>query len=250
LSPGPRGENFSGSCIVTSRNPLIHDGATTATKSERFDAEGVPPCCGRALTAASERLLATVNFRESDFSTHFVNKGVLQARSVRWATWEQPPPTGQARVSLEGYPVTSLSVVAGFDLAVSNSDSRKVVRRVRRRREDSHYARVAQLQASGSLLESLQDHALAADKRPQDQSCTHRASRADRARFFAGVHGTEHRQVRGLVAVTAREKASRAHSPVSWNGSGIGAGPVGRLLSEIMPERVDWLWPGRIPRHS
>jgi hypothetical protein len=50
--------------------------------------------------------------------------------------------------------------------------------------------------------------------------------------------------------VTAREKASRAHSPVSWNGSGIGAGPVGRLLSEIMPERVDWLWPGRIPRHS
>jgi hypothetical protein len=118
LSPGPRGENFSGSCIVTSRNPLIHDGATTATKSERFDAEGVPPCSCRVLTAASERLLATVNFRESDFSTHFVNKGVLQARSVRWATWEQPPPTGQARVSLEGYPVTSLSVVAGFDLAV------------------------------------------------------------------------------------------------------------------------------------
>jgi hypothetical protein len=38
------GENFSGSCIVTCRNSLIHIGATTATKSERFDAEGVPPC--------------------------------------------------------------------------------------------------------------------------------------------------------------------------------------------------------------
>ena len=64
LSPGPMGENFSGSCIVTSRNSLIHNGATTATKSERFDAEGVPPCCCRVLTAASERLLATVNFGE------------------------------------------------------------------------------------------------------------------------------------------------------------------------------------------
>ena len=26
------GENFSGSCIVTSRNPLIHNGATNGTK--------------------------------------------------------------------------------------------------------------------------------------------------------------------------------------------------------------------------
>jgi hypothetical protein len=67
LSPGPIGENFSGSCIVTSRNSLIHNGATTATKSERFDAKGVPPCCCRVLTAASERLLATVNFREFVF---------------------------------------------------------------------------------------------------------------------------------------------------------------------------------------
>jgi hypothetical protein len=66
LCPGPMGENFSGSCIVTSRNSLIHEGATTATKSERFDAEGVPPCCCRVLTAASARLLATVNFREFD----------------------------------------------------------------------------------------------------------------------------------------------------------------------------------------
>jgi hypothetical protein len=61
------GENFSGSCIVTSRNFLIHIGATVATKSERFDAEGVPPCCCRVLTAASERLLATANFAEFRF---------------------------------------------------------------------------------------------------------------------------------------------------------------------------------------
>jgi hypothetical protein len=41
LVPSPMGENFSGSCIVTSRNPLIHIGATTATKSERFGAGGL-----------------------------------------------------------------------------------------------------------------------------------------------------------------------------------------------------------------
>jgi hypothetical protein len=62
--PRSEGEKFSGSCIVTSRNPLIHIGATTATKSERFDAEGMPPCTSRVLAAASDRLLATVNFRE------------------------------------------------------------------------------------------------------------------------------------------------------------------------------------------
>src|SRR5215218_3687512 len=61
---GPIGQDFSGSCVATSRNSLMHDGATTATKSERFDAEWVPPCCCRVLTAASERLLATVNFGE------------------------------------------------------------------------------------------------------------------------------------------------------------------------------------------
>jgi hypothetical protein len=41
LVPGRLGENFSGSCIVTSRNPLIHIGATTATNSERFGAGGL-----------------------------------------------------------------------------------------------------------------------------------------------------------------------------------------------------------------
>jgi hypothetical protein len=64
LCPGPMSPDFSGSCAVTSRNSLIHNGATTATKSKRFDAEGVPPYCCRVLTAASERLLATMNFRE------------------------------------------------------------------------------------------------------------------------------------------------------------------------------------------
>src|SRR5215212_12056737 len=36
LVPTPMGENFSGSSIVTSRNYLIHIGATTATKLPRF----------------------------------------------------------------------------------------------------------------------------------------------------------------------------------------------------------------------
>src|SRR5687767_2479905 len=40
LVPTPMGENFSGSSIVTSRNPLIQKGATTATKSPRFGAGG------------------------------------------------------------------------------------------------------------------------------------------------------------------------------------------------------------------
>jgi hypothetical protein len=41
LVPTPMGENFSGSCIVTSRNPLTHIGATTATKSGRLGAGGL-----------------------------------------------------------------------------------------------------------------------------------------------------------------------------------------------------------------
>src|SRR5687768_12727698 len=64
LSTGPMGEDFSGSCIVTSRNSLLHNGATTATKSERFDAEGVPLCCSRVLGDVPNGLLATVNFVE------------------------------------------------------------------------------------------------------------------------------------------------------------------------------------------
>ena len=61
-SPTAQPRNSSGSCTVTSRNPLIHNGATTATKSERFDAEGIPPCCCRVLGAMPDTSFATVNF--------------------------------------------------------------------------------------------------------------------------------------------------------------------------------------------
>jgi hypothetical protein len=64
------GENFSGSCIVTSRNSLIHNGATTATKSERFDTEGVPSCCSRVLGDVPNGSPATVNFGEFLYPTN------------------------------------------------------------------------------------------------------------------------------------------------------------------------------------
>ena len=67
LSPGPVGEDFSGSCTVTSRNPLIQIGATNGTKTERFDAKGVPPCCSRVLGDAPDGPFATLNFREFHF---------------------------------------------------------------------------------------------------------------------------------------------------------------------------------------
>jgi hypothetical protein len=38
LVSSPMGEKFSGSCIVTSRNPLTHIGATIATRSPSFGA--------------------------------------------------------------------------------------------------------------------------------------------------------------------------------------------------------------------
>jgi large repetitive protein len=38
--PGSMDEHFSGSCAVTSRNSLIHNGATNGTKSPRFDLKG------------------------------------------------------------------------------------------------------------------------------------------------------------------------------------------------------------------
>ena len=61
------GENFSGSCIVTSRNPLIHIGATTATKSGRFDPNGVQHgLLSRAWRYVDEPF-ATVNFAEFRF---------------------------------------------------------------------------------------------------------------------------------------------------------------------------------------
>jgi|SRR3954447_12861079 len=59
------GENFSGSWSVASRNPLIHNGATNATKWRRSDSEEAPPCRTRVLGAELDRSLATLNFRES-----------------------------------------------------------------------------------------------------------------------------------------------------------------------------------------
>ena len=67
LSPDPMGEDFSGSCTVTSRIPLIQIGATNSTKSARFGAKGVPSCCSRVLGDALEGPFATVNFAEFDF---------------------------------------------------------------------------------------------------------------------------------------------------------------------------------------
>jgi hypothetical protein len=40
----------------------------------------------------------------------------------------------------------------------------------------------------------------------------------------------------------------RYGGPVARNGNSVETRLVGRLLSEIVPERVDWLWPGRIPK--
>jgi hypothetical protein len=61
------GEDFSGSCTVTSRNPLIHNGATNSTKSARFDVRGVQ----RGLLSWGWRCIeepfATVNVAELPF---------------------------------------------------------------------------------------------------------------------------------------------------------------------------------------
>jgi hypothetical protein len=64
---GPMGGVFSGSCVVTSRNPLIHDGATNATWLGRFDPKTVPPYRSGALAAELGGTLATANFRECLF---------------------------------------------------------------------------------------------------------------------------------------------------------------------------------------
>ena len=66
------GQDFSGSCTVTSRNRSLHNGATIATWLRRFDSEVVLPCRSRVLGAEFGGSLATVNFREFIFlfSTH------------------------------------------------------------------------------------------------------------------------------------------------------------------------------------
>src|SRR5215218_7627065 len=62
--PPLRGQGFSGSCGVTSRNTLIHIAAMNATWSGRFDYEGMPPCRSGVPGAEFVESLATANFRE------------------------------------------------------------------------------------------------------------------------------------------------------------------------------------------
>jgi hypothetical protein len=64
LSAVLMGEDFSGSCTVTTRNPLIHIGATTATKSERFAAKGVLQRLLSRVCRCVKEQVATVNFGE------------------------------------------------------------------------------------------------------------------------------------------------------------------------------------------
>jgi hypothetical protein len=58
------GEHFSGSCTVTSRNPLIHNGTTNGTKSPRFDPNGERQGLLSRACRCVEEPFATVNFVE------------------------------------------------------------------------------------------------------------------------------------------------------------------------------------------
>ena len=58
------GPEFSGSYIVTSRNSLIHKGATKSTKSLRFGAEGLQHGLSLRAWRCVEEPFATVNFGE------------------------------------------------------------------------------------------------------------------------------------------------------------------------------------------
>ena len=67
LGRGRMGEHFSGSCTVTSRNFLIHNGATNGTKSERFDPKGEQQGLLSKACRRVEESFATTNFREFYF---------------------------------------------------------------------------------------------------------------------------------------------------------------------------------------
>src|ERR687893_523273 len=64
LFSGPMGVDFSGSRVVASRNTLLHDGATNATWSGRFDLGTVPAGRSRVPGAHLGGSLATPNFGE------------------------------------------------------------------------------------------------------------------------------------------------------------------------------------------
>ena len=61
------GRDFSDSCTVASRNPLLHKGATKSTWSPRLDAEGVQHSLLLRAWRCVDELFATVNFAEFFF---------------------------------------------------------------------------------------------------------------------------------------------------------------------------------------
>jgi hypothetical protein len=64
VEPRLRAQDFSGSCAVTRRNPLLHAGATNGTDSPHSDVEGVPPCRILAPIAWLDGVLVTATFAE------------------------------------------------------------------------------------------------------------------------------------------------------------------------------------------
>jgi hypothetical protein len=85
-SLGPMGQEFSGSWSVTSRHPLIHNGATNATWQVRFDPKLVPRCRSAALTAEFGRTLATI-LPLKLFRPPETVAGGLVAPSISARTW-------------------------------------------------------------------------------------------------------------------------------------------------------------------
>src|SRR5688572_18075430 len=77
------GQEFSGNCDVASRNALLHNGATNATRSRRLESEEAPPCRTRVLGAELDGSLATANFRESFFPRTPVNKSGQASSEAR-----------------------------------------------------------------------------------------------------------------------------------------------------------------------
>jgi hypothetical protein len=59
---------------------LIHDGATNSTNAPSFDPEGVALFRCQVIAAASDELLATLNFGEYIFHSLRVNKGKGKGR--------------------------------------------------------------------------------------------------------------------------------------------------------------------------
>jgi hypothetical protein len=85
------GENFSGSCTVTSRNLLIHIGATTATKSGCFDPKGVHQGLLSGGWRCVEESLATANFGEFHFLRTRVNRALGEAIMLSRTKAEEAP---------------------------------------------------------------------------------------------------------------------------------------------------------------